>query len=59
MWCYLVARHNGQWNKRRRQKKKGTRNRYQEQKHNMRTTCVSPTTKIARNRIGGIAPSLS
>jgi len=28
--------------------------RYQEQKHNTRTTCVSPTTKINRNRTRGI-----
>jgi len=30
MRCYLIARHNGQWNIRERLKKKGTRNRYQE-----------------------------
>jgi len=54
MWCYLVVRHNGQWNIRERWKKKSTRNRYQEQKHNMRTTCVSPTTKINKNRTRGI-----
>jgi len=28
--------------------------RYQEQKHNMRTTCVFPITKINRNRTRGI-----
>ena len=28
--------------------------RYQEQKHNMRTICVSPTTKINRNRTKGV-----
>ena len=43
--CYLVARHNGQWDIKGRRKKKGIRNRYQEQRYNMRTTCVSPTTK--------------
>jgi len=33
----------------------GTRNRYQEQKYNMRTTCVSPTTiKKNRNRTRGV-----
>ena len=33
----------------------GTRNRYQEQKYNMRTTCASPTTiKKNRNRTRGV-----
>jgi len=57
MRYYLVARHNGQWNIRGRKKKKDAKNRYQEQKHNMRTTCVSPTTKQNRNRTMGITMS--
>ena len=59
MRCYLVARHNGQWNIRGRKKKKGTRNRYQEQKHDTRITCVSSTTKQNRNRTRGITTSSS
>ena len=35
-------------------KRKGTKNRYQEQKHNMRTTYVSSTTKIDINRTRGV-----
>ena len=32
--------------------------RYQEQKHNMRITCVSPTTKMNRNRTRGVTQRL-
>ena len=48
MWCYLVARHNGQWNIRERWKKKGTRNRYQKHEHNTRMAHVSPTIERKR-----------
>jgi len=51
--------YNGQWIIRRREEKKGTRNRYQKQKHNIRTTCVSSTTKKNRNRTRGITIPLS